>query len=411
MAFPADPLILTMVREYGVRGVRESLSPVPIDRVRIDRRSFLLGAAAPFAIPATARQSGVIEAPIQVGDHRVSIEARLNGRGPYSLVIDTGAEISGLKVEVARDLGLRPQRTVRLAGGVFQVYAIEELVLGGVVRQSGAAFFGLDDSPALGGDGLLSAGLLTTVDSELQYEARRWRAWPSGMPAQEGYEPIAARVVAAQAEGLSSRLHGPVRMGETELDAVWDTGGPHGLSLSRAEAGRLGLMAPDRPFAPIPSRSIRGLAPIPARMVAAPPIRVGSETFNGARAVVRMDDVHAGAAILGFPVLRGLDLTVADQGRRIGVRRNGLQPVNLPYSLSGLWVEEARGGVRVEIVGTGSPAAEAGLRSGDLITNLGSFPEALRTLRGPGGASVPVSFRREGETRTAVLALRDYLSG
>ena len=73
-------------------------------------------------------------------------------------------------------------------------------------------------------------------------------------------------------------------------------------------------------------------------------------------------------------------------------------------------MDAERGGVRVATVGVGSPAAEAGLREGDVITNLGAFSDALRVLRGPAGASVPVAFVRDGQTRSTTLTLRDYLA-
>lgn len=376
----------------------------------IDRRRLLGAGLMLFAGPASARGQDVIEAPIEVGDHRVSIAVHLNGRGPYRFVIDTGAELSGISADLARDLGLRAARNVRLAGRQFELFAIDELVLGGVVRQAGAAFFGLEDAGALGGDGLLSAGLVTAFDSELRHGEGLWRIHPSGLASMEGYAPVPARLEPPRVDGLSLRPHGPVRVGDAEIDAVWDTGGPHALSLSRNIAERLGLTGPEVPFAPIPSRTIRGRSAVPSRLVAAPPLEVGGERFEGARIRIRMDDPFPNTAILGFPVLRSLDMAIADRGRRFGIRRNALQPVYLPYGLSGLWLDEVRRSIRVSVVGAGSPAAEAGLREGDVITNLGDLQSAIGALRGPDGASVDVTFVRAGQTQSATLRLRDYLT-
>lgn len=375
----------------------------------LDRRLLLGGGLALLARPSGAWGQAVLEAPIEVGDHRVSIMAHLNGTGPYRFVIDTGAELSGFRADLAAELGLRPRRTVRLAGKPFELFAIDDLVLGGVIRQSGAAFFGLEDAGALGGDGLLAAGLVTTLDSELLHGSGRWRIHTNGLATMEGYTPVTARLEAPRVEGLSLRPHGPVRVGAAEVDAVWDTGGPHALSLSPSIAGRLGFTRPDVAFAPMPSRTIRGRPSVPSRLIAAPPIQLGGETFDGGRILIRMDDPFPDTAILGFPVLRQLDLAIADRGRRFGIRRNALTAVNLPYSLSGLWVDASAGGIRVSVVGTGSPAAEAGLVEGDVITNLGDLPSAIRALRGPDGASVDVNFVRRGQTASATLRLRDYL--
>jgi len=221
----------------------------------------------------------------------------------------------------------------------------------------------------------------------------------------------AGRLQAGQAAGVSSRLFGPVQVGGVELDVVWDTGAPHALSVPESVGRQLGLMDADRPYAPVPSTGIHGLASRPARLLAAPRLQVEEEQFEGVRAIVRMDDDTAGATILGFPILRCLDLALADEGRFFGVRRNNLQPVNLGYSLAGVWIDEARGGVRVSEVGTGSPGAEAGLRPGDVITNLGGFSSALTALRGPEGSCVPVTVSRHGRTESVELRLRDYLAG
>lgn len=376
----------------------------------LDRRLLLAGGvSAALAIPARAQDS-VVEAAVEVTDHRVALPAQMNGRGPFRLVIDTGAELSGIRQAVADTLGLRPQRQVRLNGRPFPLYAIDELVLGGAVRQSRAGFFGLGEAPGLGGDGLAAAGLITSLDSELLFEAQRWRLHPSGLADVSRYTAVAARLEQPRAAGLSARPHGRVDVGGIELDTVWDTGAPHALSVPQDVAARLGLMQPDRPYALMPSRGIHGPASRPARLFAAPPIRVGEQVFEGVRAIVRMDDATAGAAILGFPVLRCLDLAIARGGAFIGVRRNALRPVGMPYSLAGVWVDDYRGGVRVSEVGVGSPGAEAGLRPGDVITNLGAFSSALAALRGPAGTALPVTWTRGGQTLSATLRLRDYLS-
>lgn len=377
----------------------------------VDRRMLLAGSLSLMASPALAQNTGVIEAPIQVGDHRVAIQVSLNGRGPYSFVIDTGAELSGMRSSLAQELGLRPARTTRLAGGSFQVYAVEELVLGGVVRQSGAAFFGLEQAEALGGDGLLSAGIITSVDSELLHGQGLWRVHPSGLTLMEGYAPVQARLEAPRVQGLALRPHGPVQVGSAEIDAVWDTGGPHALSLSPNIAEQLGLMGADVAFAPVPSRTIRGRPSVPSRLLTAPPIRIGDQTFTGGRVLIRLDDPFPNTAILGFPVLRGLDLAIADRGQRFGIRRNGLEMINLPYGFSGLWLDEARSGVRVSVVGNRSPGAEAGLREGDIVTNLGNLASALRAVRGPAGATVDIAFVRNGQPQSTKLTLRDFLAG
>ena len=76
--------------------------------------------------------------------------------------------------------------------------------------------------------------------------------------------------------------------------------------------------------------------------------------------------------------------------------------------MSGLWLAERGGGVVVEVVGTGSPAATAGLRPGDRLEG-GSLAEWIERLGGRPGASIEIPHRRDGEARSVTLILRDYL--
>jgi membrane-associated protease RseP (regulator of RpoE activity) len=87
------------------------------------------------------------------------------------------------------------------------------------------------------------------------------------------------------------------------------------------------------------------------------------------------------------------------------------------FDRSGLWINAADDGFTVTSVAGGSPAAEAGLAEGDLITALdgkAAKPEglsdariALRAL--PAGTKVALTVKRGGETRTVNLTLRDLI--
>ena len=73
------------------------------------------------------------------------------------------------------------------------------------------------------------------------------------------------------------------------------------------------------------------------------------------------------------------------------------------YSGVGLWVRPSREGVLVSSVQTESPAAEAGIAPGDLITSVDDWPastsavgDVVQRLRGPAGTTVTVGVVREG---------------
>ena len=73
------------------------------------------------------------------------------------------------------------------------------------------------------------------------------------------------------------------------------------------------------------------------------------------------------------------------------------------YSGVGLWVRPSRDGVLVSSVHTESPAAEAGIAPGDVITSVDDWPastssvgDVVQRLRGPAGTTVTVGVVREG---------------
>lgn len=120
------------------------------------RRELLAALAVTSMIPSAAAASSKrrFVAAIQLTEARILIQTHLNGQGPFQFVLDTGAELSGVKTSVAQRLGLRPVRQARLNGRSIPVYAIDEMTLGGQLMQSSVALFDLEGN-TLGGDGLV----------------------------------------------------------------------------------------------------------------------------------------------------------------------------------------------------------------------------------------------------------------
>jgi S1-C subfamily serine protease len=87
------------------------------------------------------------------------------------------------------------------------------------------------------------------------------------------------------------------------------------------------------------------------------------------------------------------------------------------FDRSGLWINAADDGFTVTAVAAGSPAAEAGVAAGDLITAIDGKParpeglsDARRALRSlAAGTKVRLDLRRGGESRAATVTLRDLI--
>lgn len=375
------------------------------------RRLMLSSLALPLAqlTPAASRAAGApIVASIRLTEQRVLIDAMLNGRGPYSLVLDTGAVVSGVKASVAQALSLRKLRDVALNGRPFPLYAVDDLVLGGQVRQAGVAMFGLPGE-TLGGDGLLAAGMVTAVDSELDFERQQWRLYPGGGIDRSGYTRLNSELRKAGATAGSQRIHAEITVGDVTLRPVWDTGMPWLLSLENSDARKLGLWNDSTPYSPVRTTGLGIPGKETARIVRAPTLKIGPAVYESPLVLARGPWEKNPYSVLGLPVIRTLNLSVEPAADSLWVARNSLPPTRTSYNGTGIWVDEDRGAVEVADVGFGSPAAKAGVKAGDVLLGVSTVREALALLNGPDGRTVALKLKRGGQTVEVSFVPHAYL--
>lgn len=372
-------------------------------------------AASALALPlsqllasAARAQGQPVVAKIKLTEQRVLIDVTLNGKGPYAFIMDTGSVVSGVREEVARGLGLPKLRDVRLnEGKSFPLYAVDELVLGGAVRQQGVALFGLEGA-RLGGDGLLAAGLMTALDSELDFAAGEWRVYPTGSPDRTGFTRLASELRDEPGANGSRRIYADVKLGETVLRPVLDTGMPWVLTLEHETGRRLGLWSDTTPYVPVRLAGITGPGKALARLVRGPSLTIGDTEYGPSLVVVRPPDSGKGE-VLGLPVIRTLNLSIDHQAKTVWVKRNGQPPGETRYGGSGLWVDAENGRVQVTEVGVGSPAAEAGVRAGDMLDGVTALRDALPLIGRIGGPPVTLKLRRGGQAFEAAYTPKAYL--
>ena len=118
---------------------------------------------------------------------------------------------------------------------------------------------------------------------------------------------------------------------------------------------------------------------------------------------------------LGAPMLSQFALVIIDEPGGLFAIFSGQNPLPPPdYDRSGAWLVDRDGSVVVRSVLGGSPAAVAGLVSGDEIVELNGNPlddlESARSLlKGGAGTKVTVTYRRGGLLRHASIVLRTLL--
>jgi serine protease Do len=373
-----------------------------------NRRQLAAGALGLAFLPRGARAQQPAVAAIGLVGQRVLIQAELNGRGPFPFVIDTGSVYTGIREALARELGLRASGAIRLnQDKLHPVYAVRDLVLGGGVRQRNVGFFGLQDGN-LGGEGLIAAGLLTSLDSELDFEAGQWRVYPQGAPARPDYTPLDTQFQ-EPGNGLSLRMFSEVVLDGVKMRALLDTGEPMPLSIDHDVGVRLGLTAAGAPYAPWRGLRIDGPDKSVGRLTRAKTLTIGGAAFAAPLIAVRGTGDTRGHPTLGLPFIRTLNLKAQRRPARLWVKRNALEPTTPPYNCSGLWLDAAADEVVVSDVGAGSPAAEAGVRVGDVVEGAGGLRQALDAVGGRPGTRVELKLRGGGGSRDVAFVLRAYL--
>ncbi|WP_326524224.1 aspartyl protease family protein [Sphingomonas sp.] len=374
----------------------------------IDRRALIGAAGAVALLPRDAGAQGrVLVNSITLDGDRAWIAARIGKGEPRLFVIDTGANVSLINNDLARQLQLKEiaRSNLRGVGGVseFPYYDGGELTFASGLRIPAMLFAGTQARLGTDAVGALSAGLFTTYDSDLDFAKGEWRAYPDGRPDFAGLRQLKSRFSGDPVRG--DRILADATIGGFSGEFLVDTGAPGHIMLEGRASARSGLWSADRPYVPSEARGI-GRGAVPRRIVRVDTLKLGPMTLH--RPLVGLSapgtPSHDGDGFLGLRVLERLHLTTQVKSRTLWIAPNGRAARPDRYPMSGLWLDRKGDAITIADVGTGSPAAAAGLKIGDRVTGAG-WDDLTRKLGGPAGSEVAFDVG----TRRVVLKLADYL--
>lgn len=385
-----------------------------------------------FAVPPAPRPDflflqrgrGESRVPFRFVNNHIYVGVRLNGR-PFSLLVDTGAA-NVMTPSVARALQLRPEGDARVwgAGESSEQAAfvrVKTAVVGGV-RLNDQLFAvvpleRMSETEGVPFHGMIGYELFKRFIVRVDYRRRELvlRDRRLGVPAGAGTEvPFVFNStvpeIAGDIDGVpatfdidtgsraSVGLHSPYVqkhalrarfVPNVETVTGWGIGGPTRGAIARVKRLRLG------------------------------PIGIGDVVVDMSmqRAGVLTHTAPSGS--IGSGLLQRFTVTFDYAGQRIYFLPAPGAPARDPFDRAGLWINVARGGFRVDAVIAQSPAAEAGLKNGDVITAIDGVAAAslqlgevrARLATAPVGTLVRFSVRSAGSgaLREISIRLRDLI--
>lgn len=363
--------------------------------------------------------------PFDLIDNRIVIDVKLNGKGPFRLIFDSGAS-AVVSPEVVRQLGLKIENIQTGSGGVGEKVVergeanISEIQVGDIhlpAQEFGVLSFA-DSKYVFGAnriDGIIGFPLFKRLVIHVDYERKQLTFT---QPSQFTYKGRGTRVP------IDFDRHLPLVRGE--LDGVpgvfvIDTGARSSLILYGPFVEQNNLRTKYKAsFEGITGWGIGG--PVRSQIVRVKTLKLG--TVEVQNLIARLSLQKSGAltstsraALVGPDVLKQFT-TIFDYSRRqLIFEKNSQYGKPDSYDRSGMWFGHVGDNFEVIDVIAGGPAAEAGLKVGDQILEIDGqktgqldLPTVRHRFKNDSPKKrVRLVVEREGQRREVVLILRDLV--
>lgn len=414
--FPFDSSTQTSTGNSETLRVTSIEINAPLDqRMRVPRSS-----PHDFSIAGGSNTS----VPLQIVNNHIYLSVMLNGRGPYTFVLDSGGDYI-VTPEVAAAVQAKSAGGMRLSGvgnttegAAFT--RVDTLAVGGALVRNPymlvlpiATGFGMAEGMRI--DGMLGykflARFLTTVD----YVGSKLTL---AMPTSTAAAPAGATAIPFFIDGSIPRIS--VGVGGVTASAEVDTGNRGALELSApflAANPSLASLAKTAPA--VVGFGVGG--PAYARLGRVPTLQIGPFTLSNV--VTSFADQSKGAfadpynpANIGSTVWRRFTVTFDYGHQQLLLARSSEFDRPFSYDRSGLFLVDSNDAYTVISVLAGSAAAAAGVAKGDVIVTVNGAPAASTSLAGlralfsqAPGTAVHLRVRNTAGERDVTLKLADYV--
>lgn len=371
-----------------------------------------------FSIAGGATSTAI---PFELINNHIYIDARVNGR-PLRVMLDTGGA-NILTPATAQAMGLTSEGSFQARGTgekteSFGLTRVQDVQVGGATVRNQVfyvlPFRDLDKVEGLSFAGLLGFEVFKRFVVRIDYAGRQVT-----LILPDGFQPPAgATVVPFTFDEMTPQVEG-------KLDGIpgkftIDTGSRASLSVNRPFAEKHGLL--DKPGKKIEALAGWGVGGGGRGLVT----RAGLLELGDVRVPAPISSIalqQRGALAdpylagnVGGGVLRRFTVTF-DYGRqKIYFEPNAAYAQEDVWDRSGLWLNRAEAGYRVEDVVADSPAAAAGLKVGDLVLAVNGrkatelpLAEAREILKGAPGTRVRLQVKSGEAEREVAVVLKEMM--
>jgi predicted aspartyl protease len=332
----------------------------------------------------TAAAAGLpISSPFTLVDNRVFVTTTLDGKGPYSFLMDTGVDGWAVTTSVAHELGIAEGKTVRIAGAGEARQTMHEVTL----RRVDLAGVSFSDQQALSADfsgldavigfqhfdGVAGKPVFDANVVDLDFARSRVRFFS---PAEYS-APAGAGVIPFELYGNA------IPVVDGEIAGIKGT-----FLVDLGDRSSLTLFGPfwrahhlDRVFGPgvvaITGYGVGG--PVKAEVLRVPEFTLAGVRVQGI--VARLSLQKAGAfntsalaGSIGTGILQRFKVIFDYPGRRMLLQREPSRDVPDEADRSGLWLGRSGSDFEVLDVVPNGPAARSGIKKGDIVTAIDGVP-------------------------------------
>ena len=361
--------------------------------------------------------------PFRLLNNHIYVAATVNGKGPYTFIVDTGGHAL-IAPELVSELGLKIVGATAMAGAGEETQSagfarVREIKLGAVRMRDQLGFTAPIYEPAIEGirvDGMFGFELFRRFAVQIDY----------GRQLLVITDPT--RFAAAGAgTAIPFVFYDHLPMVQGSLGTL-----PARFDIDTGSRAEVDITTPFTAAQELRAKFSKGVSAVTGWGVGGPSrsyvVRLPSLTLGA----VRVDSVVAGLSEdkggsisdanyegnIGSGLLKRFVVTFDYEHQMMYLRPLTPVPVDAGrFDRAGMWINSGPTGYVVTDVAADGPAAQAGIQVGDVITRLdGAAPrfdglsEARTLLRSrPAGTQVDVELQRAAERRHATLTLKDQI--